>query len=796
MSQLNKKLVRDLVTHWAQVGAIVIVVALGVVMFSGPLLAQRDLRDSINAIHRRTNYEDFSATVGSMPAAAVSGVSSLPNVDAAEGRLIRDILAEVKGRQLTLRVISVPDAGRPAVNGLIVESGSYLPPGGATGKATGQCLAEHHLTTEFGLKPGDAVMVQGAGGSERLRLSGSVVSPEYIRLVRDRSEYVSDPAQFGVIFVRYSEAERLLGAPGTVNNVVATVREQKLLRATMERARSVLAPYGVTGITSGTDEPGAVTLDLEINDIGKLALFFSVLLLAVATLALYITMTQIVFSQQREIGVTRALGYGRPSVTTHYLGYGAVLGAIGGALGVLVGYFLSRIFISVYANVFELPFIRSSINAWIAIVGVVVGIAFSIAGAVVPARHAVRMRPAEAMRVEAGVALAHLTHTYKTGMMARLGAPAWLRVSVRNLFRNRRRTLLTCLGVIGTICLLVTAAGGRDSLDNAVHKYLTGVLRWDVGAIWQAPVGADTIKQVRAIDGVVRAEPLIDTPAVVVVGKKSANVQVQAYEEGTKLHGEYPTPGSRAQPGPAEVVLNKGIRSRLPVKVGDKVTISTSLGSLPFKVAGFVSEPLGGICYVNLAYIQRLATAATGVPEPFNAVVVKVSPGHEGQVERSLRALPGVSQVLTKKGIINVFEDLVGSIRTLFVIFYVMAFAMGFAVLFSMTTVNLLERSREVATIRTLGTGRGRIFSFVTVETVAVVLAALIPGFLLGLLLEWVVIEKLLSSDRLAPDAVLSGVTVAVVIVASLVVMVLSELPSIRRLWHLDLARVTKEPAD
>ncbi|MCJ7652094.1 MAG: ABC transporter permease, partial [Actinobacteria bacterium] len=161
-----------------------------------------------------------------------------------------------------------------------------------------------------------------------------------------------------------------------------------------------------------------------------------------------------------------------------------------------------------------------------------------------------------------------------------------------------------------------------------------------------------------------------------------------------------------------------------------------------------------------------------------------------------LRSLPGAFQVVTKNGILAVFEDLVSAVKTLFWIFYVMAFFMGFAVLFSMITVNLLERRREIATIRTLGAGQARVFSFLTVETVTVVIAALIPGILLGRFLEWVVIEKVVSSDRLAPDTVISGMTITVIILASLAVMVLSEFPAIRRLWRMDLAGVTKERAD
>ncbi|MBU4219173.1 MAG: hypothetical protein KKB90_09480, partial [Actinobacteria bacterium] len=199
MSKFNKKLVRDLAAHWTQVAAIVIVIALGIVMFLGPLLAQRDLRESIEEIYRATSYEDFSVEVSSAPVESVEQVRCLGNVSAVEGRLSLETVAEVEGSQLTLRVISVPDAGRQAVNDVLVEEGSYLAPGGEGG-----CMVEHHLASEFGLEPGDTVRLLRDNGEVNLTITGSVVSPEYLRLVGGREEYVADPSRFGVVFVSYS----------------------------------------------------------------------------------------------------------------------------------------------------------------------------------------------------------------------------------------------------------------------------------------------------------------------------------------------------------------------------------------------------------------------------------------------------------------------------------------------------------------------------------------------------------------------------------------------------------------
>ena len=766
--------------------SIVVVVALGIIMFSGPLLAQRDLRDSIDEIYRRTGYEDFTARVGSAPVESVSAVARADNVGTVEGRLSRESLATVKGKPVTLRVISVPDGADPTVNSLLLESGDNLKPG-----ETASCLAEHHLTGEFDLKPGDTLTLSVDGKNVPLRVAGTVVSPEYLRLVGGPAEYVADPSQFGVIFAPYSEVAGIFALEGSVNEYAVRAKDRSRVDDAMRSVEETLEPHGVVGLTAGQDEPGAVILNLEISDMGKLAMFFAVLLLVVSSLALYITMTQIVFSQQRQIGVMRAIGYGGNSITTHYLGYGLALGVVGGTIGVVCGYLLSRIFIHMYAGIFDLPLVKVSLYWPTVAAGVGVGVAFSIIGALVPARHAVTMKPAEAMRTEAGIYLGVARHHTHKGLADRLGLPGWLRITYRNIERNRRRTALTCLGVIATLALLVTATGGKDSIDYGLRKYLYGVLRWDIAVGFSEPVGPDVLARVKATRGVTAAEKAIDIPARLTVGRASVDVQVQAFEEDTVMHGSYPTKGSVAQPGPGQIILNRGITKKVPVSLGDSVTIRTGLGSLDFKTAGFVAEPFGGICYVNLRYLQGLAGA-----DAFNVVVAKVKADRVDAGADELRALPGAFQVVTKRGILTVFEDLVSAVKTLFWIFYVMAFFMGFAVLFSMITVNLLERRREIATIRTLGAGQARVFSFLTVETVTVVMAALIPGILLGRFLEWVVIEKVVSSDRLAPDTVISGVTITVIILASLAVMVLSELPAIRRLWRMDLAGVTKERAD
>lgn len=784
-SPLTRKILRDLFSLKAQVAAILVVCAFGIIMFSGPLIAIRNLRVSIADIYKKSNYEDFSVRVQRAPCQVLESLEKIPNVKAVEGRLSRETLATVRNKTLNLRVISIPSGRNYRVNSLnaewerIAEIKNYV------------CFAEHHLTSEFKIRKGEKIWLKTNGSFHPLLISASVVSPEYLRLTSSAAEYVADPSQFGVIFVPYQTMLELFQIPENkpeYNEFLFKVSDPARISSTMRNVSKALGTYRILSLTKGMEEPGASVLDMEISDIEKIALFFSVLLLIVSALAIYITMTQVVFSQQRSIGVMRAIGYGSNKILSHYLGYGFFLGIAGSAVGLVGGYYSSILDVRLYAGIFDLPMVKEQMHVIIAIAGVLVGILFAVLGALIPALHAVKMRPADAIRIESGVSLSPVKKRKKAGLEI---LPVYLRVSLRNITRNRRRTIFTWLGVVATVALLVTATSGKDSMDWMIKKQLEKVSKWDVACAFSEPVSPGVLVQVKKMRGVIKAEPALGAPAVISSGKRHINAQVQAFVRDTTLHGYFPVRGSKSRPGPLQIVLNRGMGRKLRVKVGDTVNVSTNIGSFDFEVCGFLSEPFGGVCYINYEFVRLIFGSET-----FNIIVVKTKPHMAESVASYLRGLTGVSRVVTKSGILRVFEDAVSAVKTLFFIFYIMAFAMGFAILFSMITVNLLERSREIATIRTLGTSNTRIFGFVTVETLVVVFAALPFGIILGRLLELYLIEKVVLSERLAPDAIMRTLTVLGLVGASIIVTIVSELPALRRLTRLDLAKATKERAD
>lgn len=356
MSLLNRKLLRDMRSHKSQVVAVLVIVVLGTAILTTMLIVPRALDGWVNYIFGRTSYEDFKIEARAVPAEAVAPLGSLRNIKAVQATIEKETSASVKGKELTLRVVSLPDDGRSAVNGLMVESGTYPPAGGGAG-----FLAERHLAKQFDLKPGDSVKLIVNGKNLAVTMSGSGSSPRFLRLVADQNTMLSDPAQFGVIFMRQDDVQRIFGTD-RYNVVAFRAKDARpaALESTMKGMTARMAPYGVVGANSGADEQSTRLIEMDLKNMKNVAVFFTLIFLWVASLAIYITLARIIYTEQRQIGTARALGYEKGTIVRHFMQYGVFFGVTGGLLGAAAAVVLGRLTVRAYAGTLGLPRSRSA----------------------------------------------------------------------------------------------------------------------------------------------------------------------------------------------------------------------------------------------------------------------------------------------------------------------------------------------------------------------------------------------------------------------------------------------------
>ncbi|MBN1288543.1 MAG: FtsX-like permease family protein [Actinobacteria bacterium] len=784
MRTYTKKLLRDLLTGKAQLIAIIVVVGLGVTLFTGIFTGSRSLGDSVDSFYSKTAYEDFSVTVVSVPPEVVIEAEKLKNVEAAQGRLVVETLGRVKDTSLTIRVVTVPDGERPGVSGLEVEEGDYL---GSENK--GSCLAEYHLAEEFNIGPGDTIGLKGDRGQTDFLITGVVASPEYLRLARGRTELVTDPRQFGVVFLKFGDALRLFDYPEQYNEVLFKVSDPGQIESTIRSAESLLAPFNIIAVTMGEERMSASMMKLDAQNQQSMALFFGPLFLVVAALTLFVSITRQVVLQQRQIGISRALGYGKKSVLFHYMGYGAVPGFIGSCLGIIGGYFMGKWILGVLLGALGVPPIYNSHVYWdIALLGAATGILFSMLGAILPALRAANMRPEESIRTEADISHRYKRRSVNKQESGAAAIPAWLYLSFRNIGQNWRRVTLTFLSITMTVAMLIALSAGLDSVGYSFDKHMNEVLKWDVMAVFQEPQTAKLLTEIKGIDGIREIEPGAVFPARILSADGSADIEMQALSRGTVMHRDLAYGDSQRWPGPGEIVLHKGVSQKLGVRTGDTVSIKTEIGTVRAEVTGFVNEIFGNVGYMDLGYIRDLA----GV-DIFNTVLLKIDPSGQDDVLDSLGRTPGIARMITMDQMRGYGETIAGVISSFGNILLVMGFIIGFSIVFTMVTINVLERSRELATMRTLGAGGGVIFGSLSVETLLICIAAFVPGVLIGRVLEWVLIEKTLSTDFISATSILHVVTVLIILAGLLAAAFLSELLPYRWIMKLDLAKATRE---
>ncbi len=788
---MNKKIhllvLRDILARRYQFGALMVIIGLGIAVYVCLTVAFENIGRSYDRTYRETNFADFTVEIDSAPASTVEEIRGLPNVEAVVGRQVIDTGLVAPGDRLVqARLVGVPADRRPEVNDIVIEVGRYLQP-----SDTDALLPVLAFADFYGLKPGDTLQVQSPSGLKDFEIAGIVSSPEYLILAESKQDFLASPRRFGVFFLPETRLEQLFGREGEINEVGVVVSNEAAREETLSAVEGVLAPYGVKVATFSEDQPSKAATELDLEGGRQFATLLPALILAVGAFAIYIAMSRLVHAQRTIIGLFRAVGYGTVAIIGHYLLIAAVIAAAGAAGGIAVGYGLSYALTDAYAAALDIPLVTNEFQAVPILVGVLVSLLVSLVAAAVPAWSAARLLPASAMRPSPEVALTK-GYSSQVERVFALGRrpPMLLRVSLRNVWRAPRRTFYTVGAISLALLLLVIGFSTFDSMNFTIDKQFGETDRWDVAAAFSASKGEDSLAEARAIDGVTMAEPIYMTPATATSGSEATNVELLAMEPEQRLHGFDLDGGGDAGEilTRGEVILPTGVADKLGVGRGDRLNISTGGRTASLEVGGVSNEAMGGLAYLSMATLE----GELGLPAGFNGLLIETaSPSKNEPVQMALYEMAGVAGVQIKDEMRNDFQEVLALFSVM--IWFVVAFCMvmAAAIVFNTMTVNVLEREREIATMRTLGSSSWFVASALLGESLALGLLAVAPGLVLGTLAS----SYLMASFQSEFFSMLFHVsTRTYVVVASLVLaaILVSTLPSIRHCDRMNLAEATK----
>lgn len=577
---------------------------------------------------------------------------------------------------------------------------------------------------------GKASLARAQAGYDELMAASSQLAGGADKIAQGRRELAEGQAELAEGQAEYDERK----ADAEAKFASARADVEDIERATWYiQDRSSLASYA--------------SIESDASSIESIATVFPLIFFTVAVLISLTTVTRMVEEDRGLIGIYKALGYSRGRILSKYLIYSFAACLAGGIAGDALGFIaLPEIIFTIFKTMYALPPFQLHFNAFTAVLGIAL-FAVGIVGATFLAcRHVLKETPASLMRPKA-------PRAGKRILMERI-TPVWRRmsflnkVSARNLFRYKKRFLMTVFGIAGCTALMICGLGIRDTVISLKPRQYgsEGIVRYDLLAVTaddDFEAGERELRDTGAVETMLEAR--VDTVTAEFGGVKESvqlvvvpdNADLSAYmktEDASNTTFLAPATGGEELALPCEgngALITKNVEQVLGFGLGDDLELQDSaLRTGAVRADGITVNFLGNFVFMTESAYAR----AFGEPCVPNAFLVNLK-GSDAKKIAIADELSAGETFVTVSSSTKIANDFSQSFKIIDVVVYVvtvMAAALAFAVVFTLSNTNISERERELATIKVLGFRRREVYRYINKETIVLTLIGIVAGWPLG----------------------------------------------------------------
>jgi len=751
-----RKVLRDFVGEGTRTFLVVLAIAAGVAGFSAVLSSRAILTRALNEGYLATNPASATIWTDRVDDALVRAVLSGREVSDAEPR--RRVAGRIQVGPAEWRNVVffvVRDYGDIRVSRLVREKGAW-PPG------PGEMLVERDAFGVARAKIGDTVTVRTEHGEETpLRITGQVHDVGQAQARMENLVYA---------YITLATLERLGEEPylDQLNILVAENRfDEKHVRTVAADFAKLVEAAGHPVRRLDVPAPGKHP-HADINGLLLLSMSaFGLFILVLAGILVVNLMTAIMASQVRQIGVMKTVGGTRGKIAALYLGHALLLGVgavvIAVPAGILGARALSRA-MSLFLN-FDIP--SFAVPAWVYLLVVAVGVATPLLAALYPVWKGTGVTVRESL-ADYGVSRAVFGTAAFDRFLAGLGGGARpLLFAVRNAFRRRGRLVLTVVTLATGGVFFLSALNVRASLVATLDR-LFATRKYDLSVALGIMQSTEKVERAaRATSGVLRVEGWIATEGVLLEPSRDGRAPTTtapppppSAPHDAKSGGLHGGPGSAgaspdrfpvfAIPAPSTmvapeivagralaagdvdaIVANSALVSKWPAmrwRVGETVEFQMGPATTKWRVVGIVREPFSPpVAYVPLRFFEEHGHVGVA-----NTVRLALARTDRASIDR-LRI--DLEKNLRKEGIQPLssgtnaesrfaFDQHMLMIYVFLVIVSTLIGGVGGLGLATTTSLNVLERRRELGILRAIGATPAAVGSIVVGEAVVVGLLA------------------------------------------------------------------------